>query len=116
MKDSIRNLSAFSRVTHDFRHIAEKLRIETFYETEKYKSALDCGQDSARVGYSKEEAVGLSGTNHRTICKFGPTKVRTTNKYSMPLEGSLNRLQHSQNLASYYRSVETPNSLQERIY
>jgi hypothetical protein len=40
MKDSIRNLSAFSRVTHDFRHIAEKLRIETFYETEKYKSAL----------------------------------------------------------------------------
>lgn len=65
------NSSAIEDINEQFRHVAKKLSIISFYETlPTFKTVMVVTQDSALLGYDKEDSRPLDGANHHTVCKF----------------------------------------------
>lgn len=86
-----RNSAEFSHIPQQWIERSEAVLIRTFYETERLSGTLvgnfcpsgpstllkSCqvfDKSSARLGLPNEIAIGLAGSNHRTICKFEEAK------------------------------------------
>ncbi|KAJ9609217.1 hypothetical protein H2200_006989 [Cladophialophora chaetospira] len=63
--------SAIEDINEQFRHVAKKLSIISFYETlPTFIGVTIVTKDSALLGYDKEDSRPLDGANHHTVCKF----------------------------------------------
>ncbi|KND88024.1 Protein SERAC1, partial [Tolypocladium ophioglossoides CBS 100239] len=64
------NSAEFSLISQQWVERSKNLTIRTFYETEMLCGVLVVDKGSARLNLANETAVGLAGSNHRTLCKF----------------------------------------------
>ncbi|KIW88778.1 uncharacterized protein Z519_10825 [Cladophialophora bantiana CBS 173.52] len=73
IKELERNSSAIEDINDQFRHVASKLSIVSFYEEHPTlilrRPLMIVRKDSAILGYQNEESRGLPA-DHHTICKF----------------------------------------------
>jgi pimeloyl-ACP methyl ester carboxylesterase len=72
--DLNRNSQSLRTINEDFRHVVERLRLFSFYETNATKfglgiKSLVVDRDSAVLGYPSECIMPLQA-NHRQMCKF----------------------------------------------
>ncbi|PVH98023.1 hypothetical protein DM02DRAFT_616112, partial [Periconia macrospinosa] len=71
VSDLRRNSKAFAEISEQWVERAAPLRIRTFYETELLYGEHVVDKDSARLGLPNEVAIGIAGSNHKSMCKFG---------------------------------------------
>ncbi|KAF8541692.1 hypothetical protein BDD12DRAFT_485014 [Trichophaea hybrida] len=73
IEDLIKNSIALQDINEDFRHVATRLELVSFYETLKTQvgptSVFVVEKASAILGYNSEYSVGVDA-DHHAICKF----------------------------------------------
>ena len=89
VKDLQRNSETLANISEQFFPLGDKLKIRTFYETERLLNRVVCplikqdvgfrtivnilqivDKNSACLNHPNEIAVGIAGANHRSICRF----------------------------------------------
>ncbi|CZR66344.1 uncharacterized protein PAC_16245 [Phialocephala subalpina] len=70
VKDLQRNSETLANISEQFFPLGDKLKIRTFYETERLLNRVIVDKNSACLNHPNEIAVGIAGANHRSICKF----------------------------------------------
>jgi hypothetical protein len=69
VSDLGRNTGAIQTINEDFRHVADYVRLFSFYETLKTGNVMIVEKDSAILGYPNEQSQSVNA-NHRDICKY----------------------------------------------
>jgi hypothetical protein len=74
VSDLSRNTGAIQAINEDFRHVADFVRLFSFYETLKTGNVMIVEKDSAILGYPNEQSQSVNA-NHRDIFGFGVSPV-----------------------------------------
>lgn len=70
VKDLRPNSDRLLGINDAFRHVAQSLRLWSFYETLRTGGRIVVDKDSATLGYHNEEIAAMMNANHRQVCKF----------------------------------------------
>jgi len=70
VKDLTPNSDRLAAINDAFRHVAQNLRLWSFYETLRMGNRLVVDKESATMGYHNEEIAAMMNADHRQVCKF----------------------------------------------